>query len=208
MNTNWTKIPSDQIIQQTIDALEKNGITAEVVNTGQEAKEKALSLLPENAEVFTKTSETTHAIGLSEEIDNSGKYNSVRKQLVQMDRATQGRAMRKLGAAPDYLVGSVHAVTKEGHIFIASNTGSQLAADVYGGGYVIWVVGAQKIVKDDEEALKRIHEHSLPMESARFRKAYNMPDTWNSFVSKVLCINKEVNPQRIHLIFVKEILGF
>ena len=31
-----------------------------------------------------------------------------------MDRETQDREMRKLGAAPDYIIGSAHAVTEDG----------------------------------------------------------------------------------------------
>ncbi len=206
MDNTWTQIPTDEVIQNTIELLSQNGISAEVVHTGQEAKEKVLQMLPEGAEVFTKTSETTRTIGLAEAIDTSDKYKSVRNQLIKMDRTTQGREMQKLGAAPEYVVGSVNAVTEEGHIFIASNTGSQLAADVYGAMHVIWVVGAQKIVKDNDMAFKRIYERTLPLESVRINKAYNV--TMGSFVSKLLIINKEVIPERTHIIFVKEVLGF
>ena len=65
-----------------------------------------------------------------------------------MDRTTQARERAKLGATPDLAIGSVHAVTEDGHVLIASNTGSQLPAYVYAAGKVIWVVGAQKIIKN------------------------------------------------------------
>ena len=116
--------------------------------------------------------------------------------------------MRKLGAAPDFAVGSVHAVTEDGHLLIASNTGSQLPAYVYSAGKVIWVVGAQKIVKDLDEGMKRLREYVLDLETARARKAYGLPDDWNSFYSKVLVFRREVNPGRTHLVLVNEALGF
>ncbi len=205
---NWNTIATEETIAKTIGALKKNGINAIVVDTGAEAKEKALSLLPNGAEVFTLTSETTREIGLMDAIDTSGKYRSVRTMLMSMDRQKDGLAMQKLGTAPEYAVASVNAVTEEGHIFIASNTGSQLPADSYGAAHVIWVVGAQKIVKDDETARKRIDEYVLPKESTRIRTAYNLPDTYESFVSKLLIINREIVKDRITLIFIKEPLGF
>ena len=112
--------------------------------------------------------------------------------------------MAKLGAAPDWVVSSVHAVTEDGHLLIASNTGSQLSAEVYSGGKVIFVVGAQKIVKDNIEGLGRIYEYVLPLEDARAQKAYGI----HSNVSKILIINKEIMPERITVILVKEKLGF
>lgn len=205
---NWETKASAEDIQKTMDALRANGITAELVDTGEEAKKKVLEMVPKGAEIMTMTSITLGSIGIPEVINESGEYDSVRNKLNQMDRKTQGREMQKLGAAPDWAIGSVHAVTKEGHVFIASNTGSQLPAYVYGSGHVLWVVGAQKIVQDNESAIKRIYEYILPKESVRLRKQYNLPETTNSNVSKLLIVNKEVVPNRIHIIFVNEVLGF
>ena len=113
--------------------------------------------------------------------------------------------MKKTGAAPEYCIGSVHAVTQDGKVFIASNTGSQLPSYAYGSANVIWVVGTQKIVKDFDEANERIYKYTLPLESERARKAYGVP---GSAVNKMLIVNKEVAPGRITIIFVNEKLGF
>jgi len=112
--------------------------------------------------------------------------------------------MQKLGAAPEYAVGSVHAVTEDGKVIIASNTGSQLPAYAYGSAHVIWVVGTQKIVANLEQGLKRIYEYVLPLESERLKKVYGV----ESNVSKLLIINKEIAPNRLTLILVKQKLGF
>jgi hypothetical protein len=87
----------------------------------------------------------------------------------------------------------------------ASNTGSQLPAYLYGAGTVIFIVGAQKIVKDSETAMKRLYDYVLPLESERAHKAYGVA---GSFVSKQVTIHKEVQPNRIHIILIKEALGF
>lgn len=205
MTTTWNALPSDDSIAKTIKHLKENGIEAIVVQNGQEAKEKALSLIPEGAEIMTMTSVTLDTLELTQEINESGKFDAVKPKLYSKDRASDNDSMQKLGAAPNIAIGSVHAVTETGHVYIASNTGSQLPAYVYGSDKVIWIVGAQKIVKDDETAMKRIYNHVLPLESERAHKAYGMTE---SNVSKLLIVNKEVKPNRITMIIVKEVLGF
>ena len=202
----WDKLADEKTIENTIAALKANGIDAQVVENRQEAKRKVLELIPESSEAMTMTSVTLDTIGLSEEINKAdSRFRPVRDKLYAMDRNTQVQEMNRLGAAPEFAVGSVHAVTEDGHVLIASNTGSQLPAYSFGALHVIWVVGAQKIVKNTDEGIKRIYEHSLPLESERAKKAYGVP---GSAVNKVLIINKEVQPGRIKLILVKEKLGF
>jgi len=154
---------------------------------------------------MTMTSVTLDALGISKEINESGNYNPVRDKLYSMNRETQKKEMKTLGSSPEYVIGSVHAVTEDGKIMVVSATGSQLPAYVYGSNNVIFVVGTQKIVENIDQGMKRIYEHTLPLESERAKKAYGVP---GSFVSKILIINKEIDPNRINLIFVPEAIGF
>jgi hypothetical protein len=121
-----------------------------------------------------------------------------------MDREMQGREMRQLSAAPDWVVGSVHAVTEEGALLIASATGSQLGPIVSGAGHVILVIGGQKIVPDFNTGLRRLYEYCFPLEDQRAREAYGVP----SGVNNVLVINSATRPGRITAILVNESLGF
>lgn len=205
---NYSNIASIEDMQKTAENLTKNGFTVHIVENGEEARAKALELIPKNAEVMTMTSVTNETIGLAKELNESGNYNSVRNQLNKMDKNTQGAEMQKLGAAPDYVTGSVHGLTLDGKVLVASNTGSQLPAYAYGSNHVIWVVGGQKIVKDLEDGHNRIWQYVLPLESVRARKAYGLPETWNSNPSKILELNRENTPGRINIILVKEALGF
>jgi hypothetical protein len=56
----------------------------------------------------------------------SGRYQPLRLRLYRMDREMQRREMGALAASPDYVVGSVHALTGGGSLLIASASGSQL----------------------------------------------------------------------------------
>ena len=205
--TRWTSAAPTDAIERTLEALAAHGIDAELAADGEDAKQKVLALLPPGAEVLTLTSVTLEEIGLTREINESGRYNSVRAALNGMNPQTQGRQMRKLGAAPDFAVGSVHAVTETGTVIVASGTGSQLPSYVYAGGTVIWVVGAQKVVKDVEEGLLRIDEYLIDKESERARKAYGLPASFRSAAAKVLLFRGEGQPGRVKLILVNEVVG-
>lgn len=203
-NPNYAQLPSDQVIQKTIQALKVNGIEATVVDTAKQAKQKILDQVPEGSEVFTMTSMTLEALSIPAMINESGQYKSVRAQLNSMDPKTQAQEKSRLGSAPEIAIGSVHAVTQDGQVMIASNSGSQLAAYASGAQRVIWVVGAQKIVKDLDDGFKRIYEYSLPLEDKRAQKAYGV----SSNVSKILIVNKEIKPDRLRVILVKQNIGF
>jgi hypothetical protein len=142
-------------------------------------------------------------LGITAEIDESGRYESIRSRLNALDRSTQAREMRKLGAAPDYIVGSAHAVTDDGEIIVGSGSGSQLGAYAYAGGHVILVVGHQKLVHDLGEGLRRVREYSLPREYARMQ-SLGYP---GSLLAKTLIIHHEPSG-RISVILVPETLGF
>jgi len=201
----WDKLADEKTIENTVAALKANGIDAQVAENRREAKRKVLELIPESSEAMTMTSVTLDTIGLSEEINKAdSRFRPVRDKLYAMDRNTQVQEMNRLGAAPEFVVGSVHAVTEDGHVLIASNTGSQLPAYSFGALHVIWVVGVQKIVKNTDDGIKRIYEHSFPLEDERAQKAYGM----RSGVNKILIVNKEIQSGRINVIFVKEKLGF
>ena len=203
-NEEFAKLATDEQIERTASALETNGIHTIVAANGEEAKRLFFELVPDGAEVFLGASVTLETLGIRDKIDKSGKYDALRPRMFAMDRATQGREIRKLVGAPDYAAGSVHAVTEDGRVLIASNTGSQLGPYASGAGKVIWVVGAQKIVKDVNEGLRRIEEYSYPLEEVHMQELYKM----STNVNKVLIVNREIRPNRITMIIVKEELGF
>ena len=190
-------------LERTVEALRARGFHAHVAADGAAARQFVLDAVPEGAEVHTALSETLTEVGLRTEIEESGRYDSVRAKLNLLDRETQGREMRKLGAAPDYILGSAHAITDDGEVVVGSGSGSQLGAYAYAGGHVILVVGHQKLVKDIDEGLRRVREYSLPREYARMQSLGHP----GSLLAKTLIIHQEPSA-RITVILVPETLGF
>ena len=200
----FSQVASERQIRAVAGALEGNGVTSTVVDSAEEARAAVRSILPIGAEVFNNTSQTLEVIGVAEDIERSGRYQTLRPRLYQMDREMQGREMRQLSASPDWVVGSLHALTEEGSLLIASASGSQLGPIVSGAGHVVLVIGAQKIVPDLNTGMRRIYEYCFPLEDRRAREAYGVP----SGVNNVLVINKVIPSGRITAILVNEPLGF
>jgi len=157
-------------IDHVAQALRANNIEAIVVDTGAEARRRILELIPEGAEVHTAVSKTLEDIGLFAELHESGRFDALRPRYMKMDRATQGREIRKLVSAPDFMLGSVHAVTEDGWLYNVDATGNRVGAMFIGPKKVIVVAGVNKIVKTIEDAEKRVKEWVAPQNAKRLNK--------------------------------------
>jgi hypothetical protein len=190
-------------VEQVAAALRARNIETFVVDTPDQAREAALALIPEGAEVHSGKSRTLVDVGLYAALFESGIYDALRPKLLTMDRATQGREMRKLVASPDVMVGSVQAITTDGVMFAASATGSQLGPYVSGAGHVILVVGSQKIVPDFDAAMRRINEVVFPFENAQVQAQLGM----DTRLEKLLVWYGEWRPGRTTVILVRQPVG-
>ncbi len=203
-NKEFTKLASDEQVTRIAKRLEINGMKTVIVENGEEAKKFILDLVPQGVEIYVGQSQSLEKIGLAAEFDKSGRYDAVRPKVFALDRKTQADEIRKLRASPDYFIGSVQAITETGQVLVSSFGGSQLSAHAYGSAKVIWVVGTQKLVKDLDEGFRRIEEYSYPLEDARLHDAYGM----HSANAKMLIVNREVVPDRVTIVLVKEELGY
>jgi hypothetical protein len=199
----FTALPDDQTLAATVVALEEHGFGVDVVDDFDAARETVLARIPEGSSVMTNTSVTLQETGIAAAIDNGGSYKSARNKMMALDFATQLQEMKAIAGQPDYALGSVHAVTRDGTLVIASASGSQLASYAWGAANVIFVIGAQKLVPTPEAARERIYQHSLILEDARAYAAYGQ----NSSVGKILEIHQEL-PGRIHVVLIRRSVGY
>ena len=199
----FTALPDDQTLAATVVALEEHGFSVDVVDGLDAAREAVLARIPAGSSVMTNTSVTLQETGIADAINGGGPYESARNKMFALDFATQAQEMKAIGGQPDYALGSVHAVTRDGTLVIASASGSQLASYAWGAANVIFVVGAQKLVPTVEAAHERIYKHSLKLEDARAYAAYGQ----HSSVGKILEIHQEL-PGRIHVVLIRQSVGF
>src|SRR5262252_5789438 len=167
-------------LERTAAALASHGFLAQIADSAKEARRLVLEAIPDGAEVHVALSETMRELGITAEIDQSGRYDSVRSRLTALDRATQAR-----------------------EIIVGSGSGSQLGAYAYAAGHGILVIGHQKLVPDLGEGLRRVREYSLPREHARMQSAGRA----GSMLTKTLIIHSDPT-SRITVILVPETLGF
>jgi acyl-CoA hydrolase len=199
----FTALPDAQELAATVVALEEHGFSVEVVDGPEDARTAVLARIPEGSSVMTNTSVTLTETGIADAINDGGRYESARNKMFALDFETQVQQMKAIGGQPDYALGSVHAVTHDGTLVIASASGSQLASYAWGAANVIFVIGAQKLVPGLDAARERIYQHSLKLEDARAQAAYGQ----HSYVGKVLEIHQEL-PGRIHIVLVRQQVGF
>ncbi|NUS85820.1 MAG: LUD domain-containing protein [Streptomyces sp.] len=202
--TPFTDPATDERLERVATALKEKNFDVEILDDAAAARARVRDLIPEGAAVFTGASETLRLSGIDEDINSSGRYDSVKARGLTMDRATQMAEIWQLLACPDVIVGSVAAVTETGSLVAASASGSQLPAYAGAAPRVIWVVGAQKVVPDLDTALRRIDEHCVPLEDERAMKAYGVPSALN----RLLILNAEPHPGRGTVLLLREAIGF
>ena len=203
LSDRFTTLPDDQTLAATVVALEEHGFSVEVVDDLDAARKAVLARIPKGSSVMTNTSVTLQETGIADAINGGELYESARNMMFALDFATQAQEMKVIGGQPDYALGSVHAVTRDGTLVIASASGSQLASYAWGAANVIFAVGAQKLVTTVEAAHERIYKHSLKLEDARAYAAYGQ----HSSVGKILEIHQEM-PGRIHIVLIRQSVGF
>ena len=194
---------SPELLERVAVKLMERNIEVIVVADAPHARDAVLQRVPAGAEVHAGRSKTLQDIGVTPVLAEAGTYNYLRNVYLKMDRNTQVREIRKLISAPDFMLGSVNAVTEDGILVVTSATSTQLGPYAAGGGKVILVVGSQKIVPNLDAALLRIREYVLPWEDAQVRAV--VPT--GSFVGKILIIEREWIAQRITVILVRQPVG-
>jgi hypothetical protein len=199
----FTPPASEETLQRVVTRLQERNIEGIVVDDGEAARQLVLDRLPKGTEVHSGKSKTLQDAGIFDLIQDPDLYDALRPRYLKMDRQTQAREIRKLIAGPDFMLGSVNAVTESGILVAASATASQLGPYANTAGKVILVVGSQKIVPDLGTALRRIREYVLPWEDAQVRKV--VPT--GSFVGKILIVEREWVSGRMTVILVRKPIG-
>ncbi len=201
---DWDTLADDKTLEKTAKALAERGFGVIIVKDRNDAKAKLFELLPIGSEILENSSTTLDEIGVGEELGKGGRYVSIRKKITSINDKGERDKARRASATCDYAIGSVQAITQDGEVLVASQSGSNIAPYAFCAKNVVWVAGTNKIVKDRDKGIRRLYEHCLVLENERAKRVYGFPSSLN----KMLILEKEPNPGRIKLILVKEKLGF
>jgi hypothetical protein len=202
VDETFAKVAEDESISRAAKGLRERNYTTHVVDTVADARALVRDLLPRDKAIFTANSETVRLSGLVADIDDGEEFVSVRTRLSGLDPADI-RTQITMGATPEVIVGSVHAVTEDGVLVVTSYSGSQLGPYAAGAEKVIYLVGGQKIVPDLETAMRRLRTHSLPIVRNAMRAQGH-----DSFMGKTLILEREFLDDRATVVLIREAIGF
>ncbi len=124
-DNRFTALPSDETLAATVVALEEHGFSVEVVDDLDFARDAVLARIPEGATVMTNASVTLEETGIAAAINSSGRYDSARDRMLALDYATQVEEMKAIACQPEFSLGSVHAITRDCTLLIASASGRE-----------------------------------------------------------------------------------
>jgi YkgG family uncharacterized protein len=185
------------------ERLRERNFEVVIVNDGDGARAEVLKRIPDGASIHSGKSKTLEDAGIFNALMDDERYDFIRRKTLKMDRRTQMREISQMGATPDVIINSVHAVTQDGQLVITSASGSQLGPLASGAGKVIFVIGSQKVVPDLDTAFRRIKEHVFPYEDARLREQLGA----GTKIAKTLIFDQDYMPGRTTVILVREPIG-
>ncbi|MEK7079816.1 MAG: lactate utilization protein [Patescibacteria group bacterium] len=204
---NYDTLADTSTLTKTSAALAAHNFTSEVVASKEDALAKIKELIPANASITNGASRTLEQIGYLDYLkEGSHEWKDLQSEVIKEEDAGKRAALRRAASVSDYYLGSAHAVTEEGELFFASNSGSQFPQLAFTATNLILVVGAHKIVPTLDEARARLITRILPLEDENMKQKYGYGTQHN----KTLILHNE-NPamgRRVHVIFVNEVLGF
>ena len=152
--------------KRAVEALKKNKFQAEYFADPKEAVAYAADLVQPGASVGIGGSRTERELALTEHL--------VRKNCTILDHGLDGMSpeernvIRYKQLSADVFVSGCNAITLKGELVNRDAFGNRVAAMMFGPKKVIIIAGANKIVRDLDEAEKRIKMFAAPMNNKRY----------------------------------------
>lgn len=167
--------------KKAADRLKKRNIDAVFAVTKEEALAEVIKLVPEGAKVVKGDSMSVDQVGVIDAIRKRNK-NEVTDPFEWDDEGNallqgeEGVKARKEAFSADIFITGANALTLDGKIVSTDAVGNRVAPVIYGPDKVILVIGANKIVKDVESAVSRVHETAAPINAKRHALKHNRTD--------------------------------
>lgn len=198
--------------QQMIKAFEARNMEAYYVETKEEALKKALELIPEKSSISWGGSMSIQEIGLTKALSD-GDYVVYDRDLT--DDPAEKRQIALQAFDCDYFLASSNAVSEDGVLVNIDGRANRVAAIAFGPRNVLMIVGMNKVVKTEADAMSRAKNIAAPINAQRFGKTpcTVTGECANCKSPGCICCQTMVTrfslePKRIKIILVNEDLGF
>lgn len=218
MNENKMQV-IEKRIERTAEALRKNNMEVIVAETKEKALHKIKSMILEGDIIGCGGSKTLEEIGLIDYLnDHPRDFNFLSRKRTDDDLFTiqDKREIQRQSLLSDIYFSSSNAVTENGELFNIDGNANRIAALAFGPKSVVVVVGYNKIVKDIDEAYKRVKRLAAPANALRLgieTPCAKVGECQNCKLPQKICCSaliqgQQRNAGRIKVIIVKEELGF
>jgi hypothetical protein len=140
--------------------LERNRFKAILAKNGEDARRKALELIPQHSTIGVANSVTVRQIGLLESLKQRGDtlvdpISMIYDLKTDFDETKMLGLMRK-SLDTDVFVSGTNAITRDGKLVNIDGTGNRVAGIVWARGKVLVFVSRNKIAYDVDQAIQRI----------------------------------------------------
>lgn len=210
---NVREMRNEALGNRVVKALESRNMEAYYVKTKEEALKKALELIPEGASVTMGGSASVHEIGLTDAL-SQGTYTFYDRD--KAATAEEKNEIARKAFSCDWFLGSVNGMSEDGVFVNIDGNANRVAAYAFGPTNVLLIVGMNKIVKSEEDAMHRARNEAAPINTQRF--GIDTPCVKNGSCfdcKKTDCICCQILvtrfsriPKRFKIILVDENLGF
>jgi L-lactate utilization protein LutB len=193
------------VYDDLLAAMKTRGFDAQLASTGAEAKAALFRIVPPGAAVMAGASTTLDQIGVTDQLTHGG-YDYIRAKIRATNDTEERHKLRARSLSAPFFLGSVAAVTRDGTLVAADNSGSRIGGYAFGPQTVVIVVSTKKVVPTLEDAMRRVREVAAPMEQQRVNSGGG--PKYESKPRKWLLYESEATQGRTHVILVDEPLGF
>ena len=161
------KMRNEKLGARVVAALNSRNMEAYYVETKEEAVKKALELIPKGSSINMGGATSVKECGLYDAISN-GEYEFYDRDKVKTPEEKEAIALKAFTS--DYFLGSVNAMSEDGVFINIDGNANRVAAYAYGPKHVLLIVGMNKVVKSEEDALHRARNEAAPI-NAQDRKS-------------------------------------
>lgn len=156
-----------------VASLQKRGANAVYVPTRQEALSLIMGMIPEGVTVVRGDSVTLEQVGVVDELKKRNKnkfidpFEFLPDGTFAIKKTRERMKLQREAFTADAFLTGANAVTLDGKLVNTDGMGNRVAPMIFGPEKVIVAAGVNKIVRDIDEALARIHEVAAPVNAKR-----------------------------------------
>lgn len=207
------KMRNEVLANRVVKNLESRNMEAYFVKTKEDALKKALELIPEGSSISWGGTVSAKEIGLLDAV-HEGNYEVYDREEAQTPELKNEIAHKALDC--DFFIGSTNALAENGVMVNIDGNANRVAAFAFGPKNVLLIVGMNKVVKSEEDAMSRARNEAAPINAQRF--GLDTPCSKNGMCydckspdcicCQILITRYSRVAKRIKVILVDENLGF